>query len=128
MESETGKRDVKERTFLGGIRSVLLVGVGALALGADEVEAVVRKLVERGELAEDEGRDLVKDILERRKRVVETSTEHLSEEVEKRMESVLQRMNLPSRADIDALKQQVAELSNRVETLREAQEHTQDES
>ena len=128
MTTEGTKTTTKERTFLGGVRSMLLASVGAFALGADEIEAVVNKLVDRGELAEQEGRKLVQDVLDRRKKNVETSTDRITEALEKRLEDVLRRMNLPTRADIDALNTQVAQLTLRIEALRKAQAQQQEET
>ena len=43
-------------TFLGGVRRVLMAGVGAVALAQEEIDEFVGKLVERGEIAEKDGR------------------------------------------------------------------------
>lgn len=52
-------------------RKVVLAGVGAVVLAQEEIECFVAKLVERGELAEKEGKELVQDMKLWRK----TSTE-----------------------------------------------------
>ena len=43
------------------VRKVLLASIGAVALTQEEVEKVVNKLIERGEIAEKDGRKLIND-------------------------------------------------------------------
>ncbi len=47
------------------VRTVLLTTAGALALGKEELETVVSQLVEKGEIAEKDGRDLLADLVNR---------------------------------------------------------------
>src|SRR5438874_134948 len=49
------------------VRKFALAGVGAVVLAQEEVEEFVAKLVQKGELAEKDGKSLVKDLLEKRK-------------------------------------------------------------
>src|SRR5690606_30102634 len=69
VEEETAEKELNP--FLEATRKVLLAGVGVVALAQEEAESFVNKLVERGELAEKDGRQLIKDILEKRKKAVE---------------------------------------------------------
>jgi poly(hydroxyalkanoate) granule-associated protein len=107
-------------TLLSGLRRVLLAGVGAMALAQEEVEDFVNKLIERGEIAEKDGRKLVNDIMERRKSKSQESTHRLEEEVERRMENLLNRMNVPSKSDIEKLNAKITELSKKVDTLKKS--------
>ena len=107
-------------TLLSGLRRVLLAGVGAMALAQEEVEDFVNKLIERGEIAEKDGRKLVNDIMERRKSKSQESTQRLEEEVERRMENLLNRMNVPSKSDIEKLNAKITELSKKVDTLKKS--------
>jgi len=54
-------------TLFQTARKVLLASVGAMALAQDEIEEFVNRLVERGEIAETDGRKLMQEIKERRK-------------------------------------------------------------
>lgn len=110
--SETGN------TFLSGVRKVLMAGIGAVALAQEEVEDFVNKLVERGEIAEKDGRKLVNDILEKRRGKTQETTKRVESELEKRMESLLDRMNIPTKSDIEALTTKVAELTKKVDGLK----------
>lgn len=110
----------ERNTLLSGLRRVLLAGVGAVALAQEEVEDFVNKLIERGEIAEKDGRKLVNDIMERRKTKAQESTQRVEEEVERRIESLLNRINVPSRSDIEKLNAKITELSQKVDALKKS--------
>ena len=105
-------------TLLSGLRRVLMAGVGAVALTQEQIEDFVGKLVERGEIADGDARKLVSDVVDRRKRTVQDSTRRAEEEFDKRIEGLLARMNIPSKSEIDALSDKIAELSRKVDELR----------
>lgn len=95
-------------------RRLLLAGVGAAALAYDEMEAFVNRLVERGELARDQGQDLLKEVREKKgiRRLHETG-ERLRERVAQSLES----LDLPRRSDVAALQERLDRLSAQVESL-----------
>ena len=95
-------------------RKVLLAGIGAVALAQDEVEDFVNRLVERGEIAEKDGRKLIKEVMDRRSK----GAEKAGDEIGKRVEEILDRMNVPSKADIDALGEKIELLSKKVDELK----------
>jgi poly(hydroxyalkanoate) granule-associated protein len=104
--------------LLSGLRRVLMAGVGAVALTQEQIEEFVGKLVERGEIADGDARKLVSDVVDRRKRTLQDSTKRAEEEWDKRIEGLLMRMNIPSKGEIDALSDKIAELSRKVDELR----------
>ena len=63
--------------LLEAVRKVLLASIGAVALAQDEIEDFVNKLVERGEIAEKDGKKLVRDLKERRKKESEKAEAEL---------------------------------------------------
>jgi polyhydroxyalkanoate synthesis regulator phasin len=94
-------------------RRVLLASIGAIALAQDEIEDFVKKLVERGEIAEKDGKQLVREVIDKRKKDVSKAENELN----KRIDEVVERMDVPTKADIDALGDQIDELSNKVDAL-----------
>jgi polyhydroxyalkanoate synthesis regulator phasin len=94
-------------------RRVLLASIGAIALAQDEIEDFVKKLVERGEIAEKDGKQLVHEVIDKRKKDVSKAENELN----KRIDEVVERMDVPTKADIDALGDQIDELSNKVDAL-----------
>ena len=101
--------------LLGSLRKVLLAGIGAVALAQDEAQDLVDRLVERGEIAEADGKKLMGDLRARRKR----KTRSVEEELDHRVAEVLDRMNIPTKAEIQALSDKIAELSQKVDKLKE---------
>lgn len=120
MEEElTGENG--HNTILDMAHKVLLAGVGAISLTQEEVEKFVNKLVERGEIAEKDGRKMIKDIMERRRKQAEDVRSETEEKVDKRLDEMLTRLNVPTRDDIDALSKQIATLTRKVDALQKAQ-------
>lgn len=101
-------------SLLAGVRRVLMAGVGAVALAQDEIEEFVKKLVERGEIAEKDGRKLVDDILEKRK----SRAQKAEDALENRIEGLLERMNVPTKSDIDNLSKKITLLAEKVDELK----------
>ena len=104
--------------LLSGLRRVLMAGVGAVALTQEQMEEFVGKLVERGEIADGDARKLISDVVDRRKRTLQDGTKRAEEELDKRIEGLLVRMNIPSKGEIDALSDKIADLSRKVDQLR----------
>ncbi|HEX7974587.1 MAG TPA: phasin family protein [Anaerolineales bacterium] len=113
-ETTNGKEERNQ--LLDAARKVLLAGIGAVALAQDEIEDFVDKLVERGEIAEKDGRKLVREVMDRRKK----DAEKAEDQVSKRVEEILDRMSVPTKADIDALGEKIAHLSKKVEELKKS--------
>ena len=106
----------ERRPFAEITHKVLLAGIGAVALAQEEIEAFVNKLVERGELAEKDGRKMVKDVMEKRKKEAAKAEDQL----DKRLEVLLDRMNVPTKNDIDALSAKITALTKKVDELKKA--------
>lgn len=104
-------------TFLSGLRRVLMAGIGAVALTQEQIEDFVNKLVERGEIADGDARKLLGDVLDRRKKLVQDGTRKAEEGVDKRIEGLMVRMNIPSKSEIDSLSLKITELSRKVDEL-----------
>ena len=99
-------------------RKVLLAGVGAVALAQDEVEAFVNRLIERGEIAEKDGRKLINDVMDRRRKQMEDSQAKAKENLDGRVEAILHRMNIPTKSDIESLSDKIAALTKKVDQLK----------
>lgn len=100
--------------LLSMARKVLLAGIGTVALAQEEIEDFVNKLIERGEIAERDGRKLVEDIMERRRK----KTHEAEQQLDQRVEDLLDRMNVPTKADIEALSAKIAILTKKVDELK----------
>lgn len=118
-----------ERTSLVQLlHKALLAGVGAVALAQDEMEDLVNRLVERGEIAEADGKRLLKDVIEQRRETVEQMQKRASEyierpsravdDVEKRIQAVMAKKNIPTKDEIETLNAKIAALTRKVEELK----------
>ena len=96
------------------LRRLFLAAVGAVAIAQEELEALVNKLVERGEIAEKDGKSLIHEMMEKRK----SRTEKIEDEVSKNIADVLKKMNIPSKADVEVLNQKITGLSKKIDELK----------
>ena len=119
-EIEIIEEDVNEEpnALLETARRVLMAGVGVVVLAQEEIEEFVNKLIERGEIAEKDGRKLINEVIENRKNQAQETKQATQEEFDKRLESILDRLNVPTRGDIDKLNTKVTELTVKVEELK----------
>ena len=92
------------------LHRVMLAAVGTVGLVQDEVEHFVNKAVERGQIAEKEARKTVRDVSDKRKGA--------EKEVDKRFEDMLVKLNIPTKNDITALNDKIADLTKKVESLK----------
>jgi poly(hydroxyalkanoate) granule-associated protein len=95
-------------------RKVLLASIGAVALAQEEIEEFVNKLIDRGEIAERDGRKLMDELMEKRRK----KTREAEEQLDERVEDLLDRMNVPTKADIEALSAKIAILTKKVDELK----------
>ena len=96
------------------LRTVLLAGIGAIAIAQEEIDDLVEKLVERGEIAEKDGKKLIHEINEKRKHQSKKTEDHVS----KRVEDILNRMDVPRKSDIDDLGKKINVLTAKVDELK----------
>ncbi len=99
------------------VRNVLLAAIGTVALGKEEIEAIVSRLVERGEIAEKDGREMITDLFERRPKELPKPEIKVEGVLDGRVEGILSRMNVPSRSDVEELGKKIADLSRKVDDL-----------
>ncbi|HJZ46578.1 MAG TPA: phasin family protein [Roseiflexaceae bacterium] len=108
-------------SFVELLRKVMLAGIGAVAMSRDETEQFVGKLVERGEIAQKDAEKLLHDVQSRLRQSrpdVQGQAEKVTARAQQGMEDFLNRLNIPSKRDIEDLSAKIAQLAARVEELR----------
>ena len=101
-------------------RKLMLAGLGAVAIVAEEAGGVLGVLIERGELAEMDAAKLVNpasekgDDLEPGDLSSDKGPETLLEES---VEAILAKLNVPTKRDIEELSRKVDELNRRIAAL-----------
>ncbi len=103
--------------FFETLRKVLLASVGAMALATDEAEALISRLVERGQIAQEEGRKLAQEMMAKSRERMETSRGKMEASFDARIEKALERLNVPSKAEIENLSESIDELSKKIDKL-----------
>lgn len=109
-KAEATSGQEKHTSFYEVSRKILLAAVGAAVIAQEEIDSFVNRLAERGEIAEKDARRLAEEVVERGKKL----------EREKR--AIFERRFPPpaTRADVEALKERIAELSKQIEELKKA--------
>ena len=102
---------------------MLQAGFGMVGMSQDRLATVqedfnefFNKLVERGEAIEVDGRKFFDELIERRKEQIENVADKA--DIDGRIEAVLNRMNLPSKDDIDTLTKKINALSRKIDQLK----------
>jgi poly(hydroxyalkanoate) granule-associated protein len=98
------------------LRKVMLATMGAAVIAQEEIEALINRLIERGEIAEKDGKKLMHEMMDKRK----SKSSQVQDEINKNITDVLERMNIPTRTDIDALSQKINGLSKKIDELKKA--------
>ncbi len=121
MKEDTAKQtpqpEEDHKPLFEAARKVLLASIGAMALAQEEIEDFINKLVERGEIAEKDGKTLFHELTEKRKK----STARAEDEVASRVEDILDRMNIASKSDLDTLSKKIASLTKMIDDLKKPQ-------
>ncbi|MDI6890783.1 MAG: phasin family protein [Thermodesulfovibrionales bacterium] len=91
------------------VRKALLAGFGA----QEKVKEFIDELVKKGELSESEGAKIVKAWTEKAGKGTEQFTKNVSNMINK----TLEKMNLPTKKDIEELNKKVETLSEMIKKL-----------
>ncbi len=134
-----GAQDLEKNPLVVAAHKVLLAGVGAAALAQEEIEDFVNRLIERGSIAETDGRRMVKDVLDQRRKQMERAGERaqevatevrssvtegpkkLADDLEQRIETVLAKMNIPTKEEVETLTAKITALTHKVDELKKTE-------
>lgn len=119
-ETNTGVQSA----VVDNVHKVFLVGLGAAAMAQDELGNLLDKFAEQGEQTEQKVRESLNEMRENRKNQAEEAKQKVDdvnkkaeEEMKTRMESALNRFNIPSRTEIKALDEKISTLSAKIDDL-----------
>ncbi len=112
------------------VRRTILAGIGMVAVSMEELDKFIKRMAERGEVAQKDADKVVNQVMEQIRAVqpgstppmagegVQATAENVRSSFESNIEQFLNRLNIPSQRDIDELSARVAQLTARVEELR----------
>jgi poly(hydroxyalkanoate) granule-associated protein len=115
---------VQKSHVVGLTHQFMLAGLGAGVLAKEETEKLLKVLVERGTIAEEESRRLMKEAMAKRKKATSRAmrrAKNVEVEFDGRVEEVLARMNIPTKAEIEALGTKITALTKKVDELKKGQ-------
>ncbi|MEW6002089.1 MAG: phasin family protein [Nitrospirota bacterium] len=96
-------------TLFDVFRNVLLAGFGV----QEKIKEFIDELVKKGELSESQGAKLVKEWAEK----ADKSSEQFRKSLSDLVASTLDKMNLPTKDDIEKLNKKIDSLSKRLKKL-----------
>lgn len=106
-------------TIFDVVRNAMLAGFGA----QEKVKEFIDELVKKGELSELQGAKVVKEWTER----ADKGTCDLNKNLSELMSKTLEKMNIPTKEELELLKNQVQEISTRVRRLEDTAQSGQKE-
>jgi polyhydroxyalkanoate synthesis regulator phasin len=98
-------------TFFDALRKALLAGFGV----QEKVKELIDELVEKGELSEKQGAKLIKEWSGK----AEKSTSDLNKTLSDLVTNTLNRMNIPTKDDLDKVDRKLRSVSTRIKKLEE---------
>ena len=91
-------------------KKALRLGLGAMLVSKDKVEEAVNELVKRGELGREEGKTLVSELIKKG----EAGVNEVEGIIEKIVKGVMEKLNLPTRKELNELKSEIEELKEKL--------------
>lgn len=98
------------------VKKVLLTGVGIAAVSKEKIEELAKDLAEKGKMTEKEGKALVDQLLQSS----DEARQDLQNQIEAKVQTVLEKMDLAKKSELDALRLEI-------ESLKKAAEQTDTE-
>nr|WP_319575448.1 phasin family protein [uncultured Desulfobacter sp.] len=102
---------MEEKKMLETLKNSLLSGVGMALRSKKEIETFAKEFAEQSEMNQKEA----KDFLEECKKRYDDAKSGLDKKIEGAVESVLKRLDLPTRGDVDTLNARIDELFKKLE-------------
>jgi len=93
------------------IKKAIFIGAGLASMTAEKIEETVNEIVKKGDLTEKQGRELVQELKEKSTKV----RKELSERIDKIVNDALQKLNIPSRKEVEELKARIEQLEKAAE-------------
>lgn len=104
-KTQTEEHKKQPTAFYKATRQILRASFGAALLAQDEMENFINRLIERGEMAENDARRLVREVKERRERLE-------TEQLERKQKAA------GKNPEIDLLVERINELARQIDELK----------
>lgn len=101
-------------------RTVMLAALGAAALAREQAQTWFERFIERGETAEGDVRQFAQDLNVKSRKLAKRGLKLTQRNADKGLATMLDQLDLPSKADIETLSRKVTALTHKVEGLQKA--------
>ncbi|MGB9813075.1 MAG: phasin family protein [Thermovenabulum sp.] len=92
----------------------LYAGIGLIALTKEKAEEIIQELVKKGEVSKEEGKDLLKNLVDK----IDQEKRRLQQKIDEQIELAIKNMNLVRKQEMDELKLKIEELERKIEELK----------
>ncbi len=92
------------------IKKTMLTGIGIAMKTKDELEELVKEIVNKGELSENEGKSFLDDL----KNKSEEAQKDFEEKIESKFKDLLKKADIATRDDVNDLKNEIEELKKTI--------------
>lgn len=92
----------------------LYAGIGLVALTKEKAEEIIQELVKKGEVSKEEGKDLLKNLVDK----IDQEKRRLQRKIDEQIELAIKNMNLVRKQEMDELKLKIEELERKIEELK----------
>lgn len=103
---------VKEagKSVAGMLRRVFLASIGAAVVAEEELVSLINRLVERGEIAENDAKEMIKEILDKRQKEAQETIEKIRH---------TNTVKVATQGDIEVLQQKIDALTAKLDAMKE---------
>ena len=92
------------------LKKSLLTGVGLALRSKNEIEDLAKEFAKQSKMSQDEAKDFLKDCQYK----YEDAKTDFDEKIEKTIEKILSKLDLPSKSDIKALNNRIDDLTKKL--------------
>lgn len=97
------------------LKKMMLTGIGLAAVSKDKVEEIVKDLIAKGSMTEQEGRKYVEEMTG----YAEKAKDELEKQVNGYVEKAIERMDLARKSDIEELQAAVLDIQQKLSSAEE---------
>lgn len=90
------------------LKKTILTGIGIASMTKDKIEELGKKISKESKLTEEEGKRMVNDLLKQS----EKAREDLENQVQKLVKIALDKLDIPTREDLNRLEKRIKKLEN----------------
>jgi polyhydroxyalkanoate synthesis regulator phasin len=93
------------------IKKAIYIGAGLASMTAEKIEEAVEEIVKKGEISEKQGKELIQDLKEKSGK----AKKDLGERIDKVVHETLQKLNIPTRTEVEELRARIDHLEKAAE-------------